>query len=98
MTTQDDKPVSHDHDGHEPSEGECTEVVRDLYLFLDRELDEERRQLILGHLEDCSPCLEVFDFEAELRDVIAARAAEDCPDHLRQRILGMLREVMPPEV
>jgi mycothiol system anti-sigma-R factor len=105
MTMQDDQPPGHDDAGHSdashdhayPLAGECTEVVRDLYLFLDDELDDQRRSLILGHIEACSPCLEAFDFEVELKQVVAARVAEECPAELRDRIMDMLRGALPPE-
>jgi mycothiol system anti-sigma-R factor len=99
MTTEDPStpPSRHDEHGHVHLEGECTEVVRDLYLFLDQELDAGHRQLVMTHLEECSPCLEKFDFEVELRMVIAARNAQECPEPLRQRILGMLRDALPGE-
>jgi mycothiol system anti-sigma-R factor len=85
------------HDQDYPLAGECTDVVRDLYLFLDDELDDRRRNLILGHIEACSPCLEAFDFEVELKQVVAARVAEDCPTEVRDRIMTMLREALPPD-
>jgi anti-sigma factor (TIGR02949 family) len=80
--------------GHAHAEGECTEVVRDLYLYLDEEIDADRRQAVLHHLEECSPCFEAFDFEAELRTVVVAHNAQDCPEPLRQRIMGKLRDIL----
>ena len=52
-----------------PSGGDCEEALRTLYYFLDGELTPERRQAIQRHLDECSPCLEAFDFEAELKMV-----------------------------
>jgi mycothiol system anti-sigma-R factor len=72
--------------------GECQEALDRLYHFLDGELTEERRHQIQHHLDDCSPCLEAFDFEAELKIVIARRCKESVPDALRMRIATALRE------
>jgi mycothiol system anti-sigma-R factor len=73
-------------------EHHCSDVVRDLYLFLDGEITEERRMTIAAHLEECSPCFEAFDFEAELRIVVAARSRAELPEEVRQRILASLRD------
>lgn len=70
---------------------DCNEALRELYVFLDGELTEERRSVIARHLDDCNPCLEVFDFEAELRLVIQQKCREQVPPELRQRIEETLR-------
>jgi mycothiol system anti-sigma-R factor len=70
---------------------DCQETVHRLYHFLDGELTEERRVEIRHHLDECSPCLAAFDFEAELRQVIASRCKDRVPDHLRERIAFAIR-------
>ncbi|MFP3906061.1 MAG: mycothiol system anti-sigma-R factor [Acidimicrobiales bacterium] len=69
---------------------DCDESIHELYTFLDGELTEERRSTIHRHLEDCSPCLEAFDFEAELRTVIARRCHDEVPESLRRRVAEAL--------
>ncbi len=69
---------------------DCTETLQELYEYLDGELTDDKRQHIEQHLNDCSPCYEAFDFEAELRMVIRRRCAETVPDGLRQRIARAL--------
>ena len=45
------------------------------------------RASIAAHLESCSPCFEVFDFEVELRLVILTKThTVEFPDTLRIRI------------
>lgn len=78
------------------SEPDCSEALRELYGFLDGELTEERRQNIGQHLHDCSPCLGAFDFEAELKMVIARRCTDTPPPELKERIARALREGPPP--
>lgn len=70
---------------------DCSEALNQLYEFLDGELTEERRVVIHEHLEDCSPCLEAFEFEAELRQVVARRCHDEVPDALKARIAESLR-------
>ena len=68
----------------------CDVALAELYEFLDGELNEESRQRIEQHLRDCSPCLEAFDFEAEVRRLLANRCRDQCPAALRQRIQAAL--------
>ena len=76
--------MSHDH------EGECTEVVQELYTFIDGYITEERRVRIESHLNDCVGCFEAFDFEAELRIVVPHRCRDRVPDELKARIMQAL--------
>jgi len=73
-------------------DGDCQEVIHTLYHFLDGELTAERRLAIQHHLDDCSPCLEAFDFEAELRVFVARSCRDQVPDELRHRIAQALVE------
>ena len=66
--------------------GDCEDAVHRLYHFLDGELDDAKRVEIKRHLDECLPCLEAFDFEAELRQVIAMRCRDEVPEGLRQRV------------
>ena len=72
--------------------GDCVEAVHLLYHYLDGELTTERRVLIRQHLDDCPPCGQAFDFEAELRVVVSQNCRETVPDHLRERVLKALRQ------
>jgi mycothiol system anti-sigma-R factor len=65
---------------------DCNDTLRELYLFLDGELTDDDRAHITQHLDDCSPCLEAYDFEAELRLVIKSRCTDQVPESLRARI------------
>jgi mycothiol system anti-sigma-R factor len=66
---------------------ECSDAVHTLYHFLDGELTPERLAHIQHHLEACPPCLEKFDFEAELRIVIARKCRDQVPEALRMRVM-----------
>jgi mycothiol system anti-sigma-R factor len=71
---------------------ECREALDRLYTFLDGELTEERRHEIQDHLSTCLPCLEAFDFEAELKVLIATRCRDEVPAQLRVRVALALTE------
>jgi mycothiol system anti-sigma-R factor len=68
----------------------CKEALHRIYHFLDGEITLERRQQIESHLNGCSPCLQMFGFEAELRKIVACRCQETVPDGLRARIASAI--------
>ncbi len=65
---------------------DCNKTLQELYQYLDGDLTDDDRSHIQHHLDDCSPCLEAFDFEAELRQVVRNRCVDHVPDSLRARI------------
>ena len=89
--------MSEQHDHHDHRDGvphRCDDAIAQLQSFLDGELDAETVALVEAHLRECSPCLEAYDFEAELRKVISARLrADDVPGDLRARITGVLERL-----
>ena len=83
--------------GRDGLEAECVLITSGadflkwrMMLEKNGELTDDRRSRIRVHLDDCSPCLEVFDFEAELRLVIKQKCRDQVPDSLRQRIFDSL--------
>jgi mycothiol system anti-sigma-R factor len=72
--------------------GECEEALRTLYIYLDGELTLERRTAIQRHLSECSPCLEAFDFELELKTLVARSCRDQVPESLRHRIADALAQ------
>jgi mycothiol system anti-sigma-R factor len=80
----------HDHDHDHEHATDCEAALAEIYTFLDGELTEEKRVLIARHLEGCNPCIEAYDFEAELRMVISTRCREQVPESLRVRIAQKL--------
>ncbi|MBO0732330.1 MAG: mycothiol system anti-sigma-R factor [Acidimicrobiaceae bacterium] len=84
--------MDHDEKADEGSHSQCEEALDTLYHYLDGELTSERRQQIQRHLEGCSPCLEAFDFEAELKEIIARRCKDQVPESLRVRVAQALAE------
>ncbi|MCU1372509.1 MAG: anti-sigma factor [Ilumatobacteraceae bacterium] len=75
---------------------DCNETLRELYLYLDGQLTDDDRVHIQQHLDDCSPCLEAYDFEAELRIVVKSRCFEEVPEALRARIANAIQREQQP--
>ncbi len=77
--------------------GDCQDALHTLYHYLDGELTDERRQAIKRHLNECQPCLHAFDFEAELKIVIARSCRDQVPHNLRSKIAQALSEASDPD-
>ena len=73
--------------------GDCQDALHTLYHYLDGELTAERRAAIQRHLSQCAPCLHAFDFEAELKVVIARSCRDQVPEHLRAKIARAISDV-----
>ena len=79
----------------DPHETDCREVLAEVYLYLDLECAEERRQLIRRHLDECSPCLREYGIEQEVKALVArCCGAEVAPARLRERLRVRLAELV----
>ena len=75
----------------------CREAIHTLYEFLDGELTVTRRTEIQMHLEACLPCFQAYDFEAELRLMVARKCRDNAPPALQQRVADALRQISQPD-
>jgi len=75
---------------------DCAESLKELYAFLDGELTTDARTHIKAHLDQCLPCYEAFDFEAELRIVVSTRCKDEVPEALRARVADALKKLGEP--
>jgi mycothiol system anti-sigma-R factor len=66
-----------------------------LYSFLDGELTPDRRLQIQHHLDECGPCFQAFDFEAELKALVARTCRDEVPESLRRRVAEALQAEDP---
>jgi anti-sigma factor (TIGR02949 family) len=71
----------------------CEEAVRRLNEYLDHQLTEAERVVVLKHLEICRPCLKRFSFEQTLVISLRQRVLHLCaPAALREKLHSLLRE------
>jgi mycothiol system anti-sigma-R factor len=78
-----------------PHETDCREVLEEVYLYLDLECANGRREIIRQHLDECSPCLREYGIEQEVKELVArCCGAETAPDELRQRLRHKLAELV----
>jgi mycothiol system anti-sigma-R factor len=76
---------------------DCEHAIERIYEYLDGELTAYKRAAIARHLDECPPCAEGFDFEIELRQVIAFKCRDEVPPDLRRRIATALGHELPPD-
>ena len=74
------------------STGGCQDALHTLYHYLDGELTPQRREAIQRHLSQCAPCLNAFDFEAELKAVVARSCRDQVPESLRRRVADVIEQ------
>lgn len=71
----------------------CADFLEQIIYFLDNELDEADREAVRHHLDECSPCLQKYDLERTVKQVVARSCSEPAPEGLRDRVLFQIRQV-----
>jgi mycothiol system anti-sigma-R factor len=79
----------------DPHETDCREVLAEVYLYLDLECADDRRNLIRQHLDECSPCLREYGIEQEVKALVArCCGSETAPLALRERLRLKLSQLV----
>jgi mycothiol system anti-sigma-R factor len=74
-----------------PHDVDCVEVIRQVYLYLDGEIDAHDRDEVRTHLGECGPCLRQFDIEQEVKALVGrCCGGETAPDGLKTRLRAKL--------
>jgi mycothiol system anti-sigma-R factor len=72
---------------------DCSEVLAEVWLYLDAECDRDEQSRIAAHLDDCSPCLREYGIEQEVKQLVGRSCGGDrAPDSLRQRLIATIRQ------
>lgn len=65
----------------------CRECLQALNPYVDRELSDDDIAHVREHLDACSGCLHLYQFEASVRRLVRVRCQEQsAPESLRARI------------
>ncbi|MEV7431212.1 MULTISPECIES: mycothiol system anti-sigma-R factor [unclassified Nocardioides] len=80
---------SHDH--VDPQE--CADYLEQIVYFIDNELAEADCAAVRVHLDTCNPCLEKYDLQRTVKQVVARSCSEPAPSELRERVMLRIREV-----
>ena len=79
----------------DPHETDCREVLAEVYLYLDLECSDKRRDVIRTHLDECNPCLREYGIEQEVKALVArCCGSELAPAELKQRLRLKLAELV----
>lgn len=78
-----------------PHETDCSEVLAEVWLFLDGECCGERREVLARHLEECDPCLAEYGIDEQLKALLARKCGgEQAPDRLKERLRQKIRNAV----
>lgn len=78
----------------DPHETDCSEVLDQVFAYLDNELGTLDCAKIRQHLEECGPCLHEYHVDQALKALIRRSCAcETAPDTLRLRVLTRITQV-----
>jgi mycothiol system anti-sigma-R factor len=79
----------------EAQKTDCSVVISEVYLYLDLECSDDRRDLIQRHLDDCSDCLREYGIEHEVKALVARCCGDErAPRELRERLRLKLNELV----
>lgn len=76
-----------------PHATDCSEVLERVVFFIDNELDQADCTRVQQHLDECAPCLSLFDFERTVKVLVARSCHEHAPESLRHRVVSRLRQM-----
>ena len=82
----------------DPHEIDCSQILSEVYLYLDLECSDDRRTAIGAHLDQCSPCLREYGIEQEVKALVARccggdRAPLELRDRLRAKLSALVVEI-----
>ena len=72
---------------------DCSEVIHQIFVFIDNELDDASCGEIQQHLDECGPCLAKYNLERTVKALVARSCSEQAPAELRDKVLMRIREV-----
>jgi mycothiol system anti-sigma-R factor len=71
----------------EDKKADCAVVLSEVYLYLDLECSDTRRELIKKHLDECTDCLHEYGIEHEVKALVARCCGDEiAPKELRDRL------------
>jgi mycothiol system anti-sigma-R factor len=72
----------------------CSEVLEQVYAYLDHEIPDASCDEIRQHLDECGPCLREFGLEEVVKKLVARHCGCDpAPADLRSKVLLRIRQV-----
>jgi mycothiol system anti-sigma-R factor len=76
-----------------PHKVPCSEVLEQVYYYLDHEMSDADCEDIREHLDECGPCLREFGLEEVVKKLVAKHCGCDpAPADLRSKVLVRIRQ------
>lgn len=76
----------------DPHETDCAEVLAEVWLFLDHECNQQRRELLARHLDECAPCLAQYGIDEAVKRLLAGKCGgEHAPAEFKERLRRQIR-------
>lgn len=77
-----------------PHDTPCSEVLADVYAYLDGEIDDATRARVKQHLDECNPCLRQYGLEQVVKSLVARSCGcEHAPERLRVSVMARIQQV-----
>ncbi len=71
----------------DPDHPDCAVVIAEVWTLLDGECNDDTRERLRHHLDECPACLRYYGVEERIKALIASKCSgERAPDGLRQRL------------
>jgi mycothiol system anti-sigma-R factor len=78
---------------HDDKKAHCSEVLSEVWAFLDNECDQKQREILRQHLDECSPCLEQYGIEEHLKILLARKCGGDhASAEFKDRLRACIKE------
>lgn len=72
---------------------DCDEVMRQLFDFLDGEVDIAAQDEIHQHIEDCRSCFSRVEFERQLKSRVRGASKDTAPGSLQRRVADLMKDL-----
>ena len=69
---------------------DCKSVLKDLFDYIDKEMNDQDASEMKAHLELCRVCFDRMEFEQLLRSHLQDKTTHPCPDSLKTRIKKLI--------
>ena len=70
----------------------CEQALRQIFAYVDRELDEEERAAMREHLHTCQSCFSRMEFERLLKSKVGALRDDKATPSVSERVKALLRD------
>ena len=73
---------------------DCQKITEKMELLLDNELQNEERETVMSHIDQCPECRQKFNIESTLREAIKSKLERKVvPDHMVDSIRSNIQKI-----